>query len=63
VRVAGESFLRHMVRGLVGTLLLVGQGRLAPDAVPDILRSGQRAQAGANVPPHGLYFTGARYDR
>lgn len=62
IHVHGESFLRHMVRGLVGTLLLVGQGKLDPQAVPDILASRQRAQAGANVPAHGLYFVGASYD-
>ncbi len=61
VRVAGESFLRHMVRGLVGTLLLVGSGRLEPDAVTGILASRERARAGANVPAHGLYFSGASY--
>lgn len=61
IHVAGESFLRHMVRGLVGTLLLVGAGKLEPGAVTDILASRQRAQAGANVPAHGLYFSGASY--
>ncbi|WP_291425892.1 tRNA pseudouridine(38-40) synthase TruA [Deinococcus sp.] len=61
IHVAGESFLRHMVRGLVGTLLLVGQRRLEPQATRDILHSGQRARAGANVAAHGLYFAGASY--
>ncbi|WP_431308168.1 tRNA pseudouridine(38-40) synthase TruA [Deinococcus arenicola] len=61
IHVVGESFLRHMVRGLVGTLLLVGAGRLKAGAVGDILASGQRGQAGANVPAHGLYFSGASY--
>lgn len=61
IHVAGESFLRHMVRGLVGTLLLVGQGRLSPAAVADILAAGERAKAGPNVAPHGLYFAGASY--
>lgn len=61
IHVVGESFLRHMVRGLVGTLLLVGAGRLEAGAVADILASGERAQAGANVPAHGLYFSGASY--
>ncbi|UWX65560.1 tRNA pseudouridine(38-40) synthase TruA [Deinococcus rubellus] len=59
--VAGESFLRHMVRGLVGTLLSVGEGRLSPEQMEAILTSKQRAQAGANMPPHGLYFTWAEY--
>ncbi|WP_420796076.1 tRNA pseudouridine(38-40) synthase TruA [Deinococcus cavernae] len=61
IRVHGESFLRHMVRGLVGTLLLVGQGKLKPADVQGVLASRQRAQAGANVAPHGLYFAGAEY--
>lgn len=61
IHVWGESFLRHMVRGLVGTLLLVGQGRLSSQGVREILVSRQRAQAGANVAAYGLYFAGARY--
>ena len=61
IHVHGESFLRHMVRGLVGTLLLVGQGKLKPADVQGVLASRQRAQAGANVAPHGLYFAGAEY--
>ncbi|ADY25647.1 tRNA pseudouridine synthase A [Deinococcus proteolyticus MRP] len=59
--VVGESFLRHMVRGLVGTLIAVGQGKLAPEAVAEILASGDRRQAGINVAPDGLYFAGAGY--
>lgn len=61
IRVAGESFLRHMVRGLVGTLLLVGQGKRPAEEVRAVLASRERAQAGANVAPGGLYFAQARY--
>lgn len=61
IHVQGESFLRHMVRGLVGTLLLAGQGRLTPTQTADILSGGERARAGANVPAHGLTFSGAEY--
>ena len=61
IHVAGESFLRHMVRGLVGTLLLVGQGKLPAAEVGAVLASRERARAGANVPPDGLYFSGAEY--
>ena len=57
----GESFLRQMVRCLVGTLLLVGRRELTPHDVSDILASKSRAQAGPNVSPHGLYFSGASY--
>ena len=57
----GESFLRQMVRCLVGTLLMVGRGELSADGLSAVLASGERAQAGPNVPPHGLYFSGASY--
>lgn len=61
LHVRGESFLRHMIRGLVGTLLLVGQGKLPVQRVRSILASRQRAQAGSNVSSCGLYFVGATY--
>lgn len=61
IHVWGESFLRHMVRGLVGTLLLVGRGRLPVEQVSSILQSEERAKAGANVAASGLYFASARY--
>ncbi len=59
--VAATGFLRNMVRAMVGTLLLVGEGKLAPERVLEILNSKDRAQAGMNVPPHGLYFVKASY--
>jgi len=61
VHLTGESFLRQMVRGLVGTLLQVGRGELTPERVSAILESRDRAQAGPNVSPQGLYFVGAHY--
>ena len=56
VSITGESFLRHMVRGIVGTLLEVGTGKLQSADVAQILESRDRAQAGPNVAAHGLYF-------
>lgn len=61
VHLSGASFLRHMVRAIVGTLLLAGQGKLAAGDVAGILVQGERGRAGANVPAHGLYFAGAGY--
>ena len=57
----GESFLRQMVRCLVGTLLLVGRGKLMPEDVSAILASKNRSQAGPNMSPRGLYFSRASY--
>ena len=59
--IAGESFLRQMVRGLIGTLLRVGEGQQNAEAVRQILASRQRSRAGANAPAHGLYFVRASY--
>ncbi|HWG85705.1 MAG TPA: tRNA pseudouridine(38-40) synthase TruA [Deinococcales bacterium] len=60
--IAGESFLRHMVRGITGTLVQVGLGKLDATGVEAALASRSRAQAGPNVGPQGLYFEAAGYD-
>jgi tRNA pseudouridine38-40 synthase len=59
--VAADRFLRQMVRRIVGTLLRVGQGRLAPDAMPAILDSGDAQRSGPSAPPHGLYLVRVLY--
>ena len=50
----GNGFLHHMIRILVGTLLEVGKGIRTPENVTDVLKSGDRAKAGALVPAKGL---------
>ncbi len=62
LHVVGDGFLRNMVRAIVGTLLYVGEGKLTPEDVPEILASRDRQRAGPNVPPHGLYFAEAGYE-
>ena len=52
--VTADSFLRHMVRTLVGTML---EGR----ELEGLLGGRARSDAGATAPPHGLYLTGVRY--
>ncbi len=53
-KVAANGFLHHMVRNIVGTILLVGKGKLPPTSIREILRSQDRNQAGPTAPPHGL---------
>ena len=56
-----NAFLRHMVRLIVGTVLRVGQGRLAPSAVRDILGARRLAASGPAVPARGLYLVKVTY--
>ena len=61
-RFTGNGFLRHMVRNLVGTLLLVGNGKITPDDFAAILQSRDRARAGATAPAHGLLLEQVLYE-
>jgi len=61
VRIAGDGFLRHMVRNIVGTLVDVGFGRWTPARVGAILASRDRAQAGPTAPPQGLFLVRVLY--
>lgn len=58
----GRSFLYNMVRNLTGTLVDIGCGRIAPDAVPAILAARNRAAAGQGAPACGLCLEWVRYD-
>ena len=59
--VEGKSFLRYMVRNLVGTLVDVGRGALDPEAIPGILESRDRSRAGPTAPAHGLTLLAVEY--
>ncbi len=52
--VAGDGFLRHMVRNIVGTLVEVGQGRRTPEEFGQLLAARNRILAGPTAPAHGL---------
>jgi tRNA pseudouridine38-40 synthase len=59
--VRGRSFLRYMVRKIVGTLLDVGKGQLEPAAITDIFESRDRRRSGPTAPPEGLYLVALDY--
>ena len=54
IDVAGDAFLRQMVRSIVAALIRIGMGRATEEDLLDELRSPGRAFAGAVVPAHGL---------
>ena len=62
IRVWGRSFLRHMVRVIVATLVKVGTGKLSPEDVKRILDAKDRSQAPYLAPPDGLYLEKVYYD-
>jgi tRNA pseudouridine38-40 synthase len=59
--VRGRSFLRYMVRKIVGTLIEVGKGRLAPAEIAEIFESRDRSRSGPTVPAEGLYLVSLEY--
>lgn len=61
-QIEADGFLRCMVRNIVGTLVAVGLGKLAPGAVRGIIDSRDRKRAGATAPPQGLFLVAVRYE-
>ncbi|MGH9734548.1 MAG: tRNA pseudouridine(38-40) synthase TruA [Candidatus Acidiferrales bacterium] len=59
--VRGRSFLRYMVRKIVGTLLEVGKGRIVPGQIREIFEARDRSRSGPTVPPDGLYLVSIEY--
>jgi tRNA pseudouridine38-40 synthase len=61
-RIRGNGFLHHMVRNLVGTMIDVARGQLAPAEVPRILAARSRSEAGPTAPARGLFLHSVDYD-
>jgi len=59
--IKADRFLRDMVRAIVGTLILVGRGKINIDEFRTIIESKNRSAAGPSAPAHGLFLTEIEY--
>ena len=57
-----NAFLHHMIRNLMGCLLVVGQRRQPPSWLGEVLRTRDRDAAAPTFSPAGLYFLGPGYE-
>ena len=60
--VVANRFLRGMVRGLVGTMLKVGTGKISIDEFNQVIKNSNGAKADFSVPSRGLYLVEINYD-
>ena len=58
---SARSFLHHQVRSMVGSLVLVGEGRWSADDLAAALVARDRAACGQVAPPEGLYLLRVDY--
>ena len=56
-----NAFLHHMIRNLMGCLILIGQGKRPPEWIDAVLAARSRDAAAPTFAPDGLYFLGPRY--
>jgi tRNA pseudouridine38-40 synthase len=56
-----NAFLHHMIRNIMGCLLMVGDGRQPPEWILDVLAKRDRDAAAPTFSPDGLYFLGPVY--
>lgn len=62
IQVTGDGFLYNMVRIIAGTLIGVGQGKIAPESIASIIKSKDRQRAGRTAGPQGLTLVSIYYD-
>lgn len=59
--ISAPSFLYHMVRNIVGSLVLIGEGKYPPSHIDFILKAKDRGKAGQTAPACGLFFLNVKF--
>lgn len=59
--ITADRFLRNMVRAVVGTLFLVGQGKMTKERFAEVITQHDRCVAGDSAPAEGLFLTKIEY--
>ena len=57
----GDGFLRYQIRNMVGILIRVGENKLPPEKIKEILESKDRTKSGKTAPSEGLYLVDVKY--
>jgi tRNA pseudouridine38-40 synthase len=57
-----DAFLHHMIRNMMGCLIMIGQGLRPPQWMAEVRDARSREEAAPTFSPNGLYFLGPRYD-
>ncbi len=60
--IRADGYLYNMVRIIAGTLVMVGNGKIHPDDMADIIASCDRTRAGITAPPEGLMLYEVHYE-
>ena len=60
-KIEADAFLYKMIRGIVGTLLEAGKGKLKYQEVSKILDAKNRQKGGQNIPAKGLFLMQVKY--
>lgn len=63
MEIQANAFLHHMVRNIVGTLILIGRGEQPPEWLPEVVAARDRAKAGKTAEACGLVFSGPLYPK
>ncbi len=61
--IKANAFLHHMVRNIMGTLMVIGRGEQAIDWMQEILQGRDRKRAGITASAAGLYLVNVEYPK